>query len=224
MKTSSWSFPNLPSPRQVASTLPISVLKIIVLANAFSSVSNFVCNVDVDYDVILNSSGPSSAPTKRRNTSSALPTDSPSRSSRTLPNQPGRSASAATSNTLQLRNNSDPHLASSIAGMSIQGVKKKTPTTTLPKFASGEWLLLELAFISLLFSSSLFSSFPFFSFSRRKPFIVEFLSKVQRSHVVAIGVGRPGEGQASFSSIAQSPAASSATKSRRDFARNFKSD
>nr|CAB3265438.1 rap guanine nucleotide exchange factor 2-like [Phallusia mammillata] len=62
-------------------------------------------------------------------------TDSPSRSSKTLPMAPRSGSSSSGSGTLPSRNNSEPHLAS-VPVIALHPTKKKIPVSSLPKFGA----------------------------------------------------------------------------------------
>ncbi|CAK8678970.1 unnamed protein product [Clavelina lepadiformis] len=70
---------------------------------------------------------------KRPKNSNTLSSDSPSRSSKTLPPQAGRSSSTGSNSSLQSRNNSEPHL-NLIPNLTLPATRKKTPSSTLPKY------------------------------------------------------------------------------------------
>ncbi|XP_076825395.1 uncharacterized protein LOC143470976 isoform X3 [Clavelina lepadiformis] len=74
---------------------------------------------------------------KRPKNNNTLSSDSPSRSSKTLPPQAGRSSSTGSNSSLQSRNNSEPHL-NLIPNLTLPATKKKTPSSTLPKYGVGQ--------------------------------------------------------------------------------------
>nr|XP_009858872.1 rap guanine nucleotide exchange factor 2-like [Ciona intestinalis] len=72
---------------------------------------------------------------KRRNTTASLPSDSPSRSSKTLPAFPLRTSSNGSSSSLHSRNNSEPQLAA-VPVIALHPTRKKMPVSSLPKFGA----------------------------------------------------------------------------------------